>query len=757
MRSTAPISKDLVLIGGGHSHAIALRMMAMDPIDGLRVTLISDQSHVPYSGMLHGYVTGIYSYDDSHIDLRALANFAGANFIRSRVVGLSPSEKRVVLAERPEISFDIASINIGSTPILEPIEGAEEFAIPIKPVPVFLRHWDKIVEKVQRAPKEPFTIAVVGGGAGGVELCLAIHKRLEKIVLSHTDSSEHINTHLVHSGASFLDTHSPQAGALIEPILRNNGIQVVLEETVVEIDAHGLSCESGTRINADAVICVTGARPAAWIAESGLAVDARGFIEVGETLESISHPGIFAAGDIANMAWDPRPKSGVFAVRQGKPLMENLQAAALGKTLRRYAPQKNFLSLVSTADGSALALRNSTAKHGKALWWLKDYIDRKFMRRFSKLPVIDMSSESHRPQIQDPEFLELKAHAEMRCLGCAAKVGSSALHDALHKLRERAAANGVSKSLGFSTTEDAATVEVPSGETLLQTIDYFPAMLSDPYVFGQIAVNHAFNDVFAMGAKPIGALALAILPYSSDAKRAELLFQMLSGALDAMTAIGAKLLGGHTAEGGDLALGFTCNGSARREDIIEKQGLQPGDALVLNKQLGIGVLFAAEMRRKARGRWIDGAIASMLHSNHVAADVLRECAPRALTDVTGFGFLGHLSEMLPESGVRIKLQLPQFHPLEGSLEMFEAGIASSLQPKNLAAEYLVENATELANDPRYSLLFDPQTSGGLLTVLPREDAERAVSLLQKNGYNHASVVGYVESSSDSRSTVLCEK
>ena len=173
----SPIAKDLVLIGGGHSHAIVLRMIGMKPIESVRVTLISDVTHTPYSGMLPGYISGLYSYEESHIDLRKLANFAGAQFVKAKVIKFDPDKQEVYFADRPSLSYDVASINTGSVPEMESVDGAHEYAVPAKPTPVFIKAWKNILE-LSKNSTDQLRLAVVGGGAGGVEISLSMQKRL---------------------------------------------------------------------------------------------------------------------------------------------------------------------------------------------------------------------------------------------------------------------------------------------------------------------------------------------------------------------------------------------------------------------------------------------------------------------------------------------------------------------------------------------------------------------------------------------------
>ncbi|MDF1789092.1 MAG: FAD-dependent oxidoreductase, partial [Verrucomicrobiales bacterium] len=321
--------------------------------------------------MLPGHIAGFYSHDEVHIDLRKLCQFAQVRFIMSPVVGMDLKENRVFLDGRPSVRFDYASINIGSTPDMASIRGADRWATASKPVPALLEKWAQMVEDHGRGVT-PKDVVIVGGGAGGVELALGMHKQLEGKA----------QVHLVHRAGEILTTHNVKVRGHFVKLLSDRGIEVHVNESVVEVQEHEVLCESGKSIHSDHTFWVTQASPATWPGEAGLATDDQGFVLVSETLQSTSHPHVFAAGDVATVESHPRPKSGVFAVRQGGPLFDNLGAIAQGEELRPFRPQKEFLSLIGTATASAVASRRWLAWKSPKMWQLKDWIDRKFMEKF---------------------------------------------------------------------------------------------------------------------------------------------------------------------------------------------------------------------------------------------------------------------------------------------------------------------------------------------------------------------------------------
>jgi selenide,water dikinase len=277
----------------------------------------------------------------------------------------------------------------------------------------------------------------------------------------------------------------------------------------------------------------------------------------------------------------------------------------------------------------------------------------------------------------------------------------------------------------------------------LQTVDYFRAIVDDPYLLGKIAANHALGDVYAMGGEPQTALAIATVPYGLEAKVEADLSAMMAGANEVLRDAGCALVGGHTSEGAELALGFAVNGLVPRDAALRKNGLRPGDALVLSKPIGTGTLLAADMRGKAKARWVMAAIAHMIQSNRHAAQILRDHDVHAATDVTGFGLLGHLVEMVRASDVDVSIAIANVPLLDGARETVDLGIFSSLQPQNVRLRRAIREVETVATHPLYPLLFDPQTSGGLLAAVPLDEAERCVAALRAAGYAAADVIGFV--------------
>jgi selenide,water dikinase len=736
MNNDTPVVKDLVLIGGGHSHVSVLRKFGMKPLPGVRLTVICRDVHTPYSGMLPGLIAGHYGFDDAHIDLGPLSQFANARFYRDDVIGLDLEGKRVLCANRPPVPYDLLSINIGSAPVTQAIAGARENVVPVKPIANFFAHWERLRDRVVERGD-----AVRIGVVGGVELLLAVQHRLTGLLSARGRNTDHLSFHLITDMDDILHTHNRRVGAIFRRVLRQRGVQVHTGHNVVQVERGLLICENQASIALDEILWVTSAGAAAWLGESGLDVDDEGFVTVDDTLQSTSHPGVFAAGDIAAMVNHPRPKSGVFAVRQGPPLARNLRRHAKGQRLRAFTPQRKFLGLISTGDKYAVASRADWAREGRLLWRWKDWIDRRFMRKYNELPEMD---DNEKPNIArgvaSAEVIKEISAIAMRCGGCGAKVGATVLTRALSQLNPVARPEVL---IGLHAPDDAAVVDVGAKRVIVHTVDSFRAMIDDPYTFGQIAANHSLGDIFAMGGEPTTALAIATVPYGIEAKVEDDLTQMMQGAMLVLKDANTALIGGHTSEGAELSLGFAINGLVERAQIMRKGGMKPGDRLILTKAIGTGTLFAADMRLKAKGRWISGALDSMLQSNQAGAQCLHEFGATACTDVTGFGVLGHLVEMTKPSQVDVEIDLGAVPILDGALETVQAGIVSSLQPQNVRLRRAIRDLDKVGNDPRYPLLFDPQTAGGMLASVPGERADECVEALRQMGYLRSAIIGTI--------------
>ena len=721
MKPSTPINTDLVLLGGGHAHVQVLKSFGMRPAPGVRVTLITKDLEAPYSGMLPGYVSGHYTHDDIHMDAMKLAGFASARFIHGEAIGIDRTEKRILLLNRPPLAYNLLSLDVGIRPDTSGIEGAERHAIPVKPVATFAARWDD-VQRRALTKDGPRIITVIGGGAAGFELILAMAYRLRTLAEGAEIDPKAFTFQLV-CAPSLLPSNNVRARRLAIQALASRDVKLIEGHRVVEIAEGSLRLADGTQIVSDATLLTTKAAPATWFAQSGLPCTPEGFLALRPTLQLTDDDDIFAAGDCATVLEHPRPKAGVFAVRQGPVLTENLSKRARGERPIAFKPQSDFLTIMALGDRDAIAARGPFAAGGKWVWRWKDRIDREFMEKFQVLPAMDAGAV---------------ASDEMRCGGCAAKVGPKPLADALARLAPAI----TNPQIADSRSDDAAIIDTGGPTLRVESVDYFRAFWNDPYLFGAVAANHAMNDVFAMGGTPNHALAICTIPHGPRRAVAEDLFQLLSGARSCFDAEGVALAGGHSSEGPEMAAGFFVSGGVPREKLMRKSGLKPGDKLILTKPLGTGILFAAQMRGLARATDIATVFEAMLQSNARVSQILMAHGASAMTDVTGFGLGGHVAEMLQASGVSAELQFADLPLYSGVRQLAHEGIASTLLPENRASPISLEWSEE-SDEPSVAILFDPQTSGGLLAGIPHDNVQACLTALHAGPAPDACMIGTV--------------
>ena len=358
--------KHLLLVGAGHSHLAVLKSFGDAPAEGVHLALLSPNRHAFYSGMVPGVVAGHYRSGDCRIDLRPLAARAGARFLEDSAAGVDPARREVTTARGERLHYDVLSLDTGSS-AGEPT-GAAEHALHVRPVEPFLAGWERLRERARRG--EVRRIAVVGGGAAGVEVLLAMRHGVAGSAAQFALFSE----------LPVLAGHG--ARRRIARILGERGVAVHAGRKVAAAGENGLELDGGERFEAQAAVWATGAHAPPWIAHSGLATDARGFVAVSDTLQSRSYPEIFAAGDVATVIGEPRPKSGVFAVRQGPVLASNLRRALAGEAPERFRPLAHSLALISCGDRYAVAAWGGFALEGAWVWRWKDRIDQRFVERY---------------------------------------------------------------------------------------------------------------------------------------------------------------------------------------------------------------------------------------------------------------------------------------------------------------------------------------------------------------------------------------
>lgn len=713
-----PMARDLVLVGGGHAHALVLRMWGMDPLPGVRLTLVNPGPVAPYTGMLPGHIAGHYGRDDLMIDLVRLARFAGARLVLDHATGIDRAARRILTAGGRSLRYDVAALDIGIGSDLPDLPGFADHAVAAKPLGAYAEAWARFVEQAPPAPR----LVVIGAGVGGVELALASAYRLRR-------TGRQPQVTLLEQGDAALPHIGAGARAALLSRLADQGVTLLTGARPARIGPASVILADGRDLASDFTLSVAGARPQRWLAGTGLDLQ-DGFVRVGPTLQS-SDPAILAAGDCAFLSHAPRPKAGVYAVRAAPVLAQNLRAALSGGRMRPFHPQRDYLKLVSTGDRQAVADKAGLRLAGGWLWRLKDRIDRDFMARFATYPAMGL------PTLPRPaaEGLAQAMGTRPACAGCGAKMGAADLSAALADLPPP-----VRDDVLSGPGDDAAVLAAGAGRVQVVTTDHLRAVTPDPALMARIAAVHALGDVLAMGAAPQAALAQVILPQAAPAIQADMLAEIMAAAGAVFRAAGADIVGGHTSVGAELTLGFTVTGLAPASALRRKGGARPGDVLVLTKPLGTGTILAAEMALASlpgglTGEAVAAAWASMTRDPGPAAALLAPAA-RALTDVTGFGLAGHLMEMMEAAGTGARLTLGAIPLLPGALDLAAAGQASSLAPANRDS---LGWRIDAPPGPRADLLFDPQTGGGFLAALPPDRADAILHALSEAGETAAAI------------------
>lgn len=367
MHEHAPPHPPILLLGGGHAHVEVVRQLGLHGL-GREAILVSPSPHAPYSGMLPGFVAGRYGFDDFHIDLAGLCARAGVAFHMAAATGIDPDRRQVTLSDGQVLGYSRLSIDVGSAPLLPPgVSGG----LPVKPIASFAERLLLLDRRVEDAA-EPLRIAVVGQGIAGVEMALALRARF---------GAGQVEILLAGRAREAVADRSLLARWLVARALGRAGIAHHREFDVTGLEEGELVARDGRRLAVDEVVWTTSSGAPAFLGETGLALDQGGFIRVDRFLRSLSHPDVFAAGDVASMP-DPRPKAGVFAVRQGPILAENLARSLRADPLLPYRPQRAWLVLIALADGSAIADKWQLAASGRWVARWKHETDTRFIARY---------------------------------------------------------------------------------------------------------------------------------------------------------------------------------------------------------------------------------------------------------------------------------------------------------------------------------------------------------------------------------------
>ena len=367
--------KRLLLAGGGQAHALVLREVARRRMSGVEIVVVTPSNQLRYSGMLPGWIAGHYALDELTIDIGPLVRAAGARFVAAHIRRID-LDNRIAFTDHDEpLSFDVLSIATGAVVDVDAVEGAREYALPLRPFEGFVAGWHQIMQRAEAA-RETFRLTVIGAGAGGAEIALAATYRMRTI-----RAPAHVR--LMTGGVPILPGHGRRARSLMTSALLKNGVEVV-DAIARRVEPVAVITDGGQTFDTDAAVIVTGASAAAWLRGTGLALDDAGFIAVNSHLQSTSQPFVFAAGDVATLIQTPRPKSGVYAVRAAAPLANNLIAALAEQPLSAFKPQRRALYLLTTGPKHAIASWGQWALAGRWVWHWKNWIDRDYIAKLSR-------------------------------------------------------------------------------------------------------------------------------------------------------------------------------------------------------------------------------------------------------------------------------------------------------------------------------------------------------------------------------------
>ncbi len=690
--SNKQIEKDLVLIGGGHSHLNVLKSFTMDKIDGLRVTLISDVYETPYSGMLPGFIENDYSLDDIQIDLYKICYHGNFRFINCKVNKIDGIKNLIYFKNRPPLSFDYLSINIGINNNTKTIKNAGKYGLKLKPISKI--NYNEIINNL-----EGKKVGVIGSGPAGVEISLALKKRYNEI-----------DIFLFTGKSGLLSNYSNSSKNSILKNLTDVNINVIFKDEVLEVSKNKIITKSSKVYSIDKAILSTNGVPPKWLKKTNLVLSREGFIQTNNKLQTnFNH--IFASGDIINFSDKNLTKSGVYAVKSGSVLTKNIRNIILNKPLVDYHPQKFYLSIIGLSNGKALAYKFNLYFTSKLILNLKKYIDFRFINRFKLYNKID-----YKKNVMD-------------CKGCASKINLTTLKSSLPK--------DIIKS-----SEDAT--QITKGSSYVNSIDMITSIVTDPFLLGKISANHALSDIYASFAKPLSALMILQLPKSSQSVHSNDLKQIQEGAKLVLNENSCLLSGGHTMIGEDKnpVIGFSIIGKKFK---MSNKKINDKDVVILTERLGTGIIFAGVNSNVISSRYIKDVNNQLENGNIKLGKILNQIKPLEATDITGYGLGNHLINLINRNknikGITIlKNKIKVF---EGVNECLQKNVNSSFYEQNF--NYGKNKVFFNNNDLTNKIFFDPQTVGGIAFIIPQKSYLKIKYILEMNEIVF-SKIGYIDNS-----------
>ncbi len=694
------INEDLILIGGGHSNLRVIKDLIKNPIPKLRVTLISNVLDTPYSGMLPGYVEGLYQWRDANIDLYKLSSFGNFRFIHDEVKNISGNEKKVFFTNRPSLEFDYLSINIGIQSDFSSIIGAKKHSIPMKPI-------SKINYKFLENQSKIYNIAVIGAGAAGVEISLALKKRLR----------ENVNIYLFSGKRHVFSEHNKSISTKIKQILLQSNIKIIENDPVNILRKRFLLTSKNLKFIFDKAILATNGVAPNWIKKTDIKLCKNGFVLTNNKFQT-NYNYIFASGDIINFSNYNLPKAGVYAVKSGLILSLNIRNLILKKKLKTFKPQKYCLSLIGLANNTALGHKYGLSITNYINFKIKQFIDKNFIKNYTikflkKMLNVDINKNNLN---------------EMLCRGCAAKVSI----DVIKK--------SIPSNISLSSLDASL---IPTSKNFYQSVDMINSIITDPYKLGMISANHSLSDIYASGSQPISAQMILQLPLGKNKINKRDFEQIYSGAKYILDKNSCELSGGHTMIGEDYhpVIGFSLIGKSKQ--LKFKKSFKDGDLLILTGKIGTGLIFAGINLDKIDSFYQIPVLNQMICGNLKIGRVLKEIRPICSTDITGFGLSNHLINLVNRfEGLKgLSINVKNIQVFDGVKECIKEKVKSSLfnQNYNYAKNFLYyQNEKNSINE----ILFDPQTVGGIAFIIPIEKKEKTLKILNEKKISY-SIIGRV--------------
>ena len=693
----------LVLVGGGHTNALLMKNWLMKPnlMPDVPITIISRDSSLVYSSMYPSVISRSIRLKQSLIDISSLASSAKISFIKSEVEDIQFNNQKIILNKRPPIEYSKIILNCGSS-----TKVSREFSELLKvniacTIRPFFKSYQFIKSEDAFNTKNELPFVVTGSGLGAIEIAFALRQRWKdrKLILACNP---------IKISRRFLRT------------LKIFNIQI----------------KEDMNFDYKKVLLCTGNSPHSWIKNSILKLDNNGRIITDKYLRAKDFLDIYAVGDCASVGINKRKSSGILAVKSSQTLCKNINNDFVNKNLRKWSPQVRGLQIVNLfnkKEPMAFAIYGKLVLGPSRLFWiLKNILDTNFLQKF-KTPFMSSS-------IND------LSTSDMDCRGCAAKIPQNVLNDSLIN-------SNLEKFV--DSPEDASEIYRSDKHIILESLDGFPSLVSDPWLNGKITALHACSDLWACGAKLISGQVLISIPKIDSAFQNYIFSQSLEGIRSIFDELGAEIIGGHTFESRNIShkpytLGVDLSLSV--QGVLEfgqkswnKHGMKPGDVLLMSRPLGVGIFFAACMKNINVYESYDEIFKNLVTSQQKLVENIQSIQEKfeiqivnAATDITGYGFLGHLNEMIQATNakrrkenledIKVVLNLNSFEAYPGVIDLINKGIKSSLFEENYkildslkyeSDEPIIDFVFDSSINPEEGktikkLLCDPQTCGPLL-------------------------------------------